>query len=130
MRSKQTHFRKAPVVLLVEDEFFVRMAAADDLADEGFHVLEAGTADVALAVLETFSDEVQAVFTDIDMPGSMNGLRLAEEVHRRWPHIVLMIASGDHKLRNEEVPDHGQFFAKPYSTATVAERIREQLKGH
>jgi two-component system, response regulator PdtaR len=59
-----------PVVLLVEDELLVRMAAADDLQDAGFHVLEAANADVALAVLEICSDDVQVLFTDIDMPGS------------------------------------------------------------
>ena len=64
----------SPVVLLVEDEPLVRMAAADDLQDAGFHVLEAANADVALAVLESCSDDVQVLFTDIDMPGSMNGL--------------------------------------------------------
>ncbi len=80
----------SPVVLLVEDEPLVRMAAADDLQDAGFHVLEAANADIALAVLESCSQHVQVLFTDIDMPGSMNGLDLAE----RPPALAAYLASG------------------------------------
>ncbi|MCD6070007.1 MAG: response regulator receiver protein, partial [Microvirga sp.] len=91
MMNSYSH--RTPVILLVEDEPLVRMAAADDLQDAGFHVLEAANADVALAVLESCSDDVQVLFTDIDMPGSMNGLALAESVQQRWPHISLLISS-------------------------------------
>src|SRR3712207_9139809 len=69
-----------PVVLLVEDEPLARMTAADELEEAGFQVLEAANADVALKVLEARSDEVQVLFTDVDMPGSMDGLALAEQV--------------------------------------------------
>ncbi len=92
-----SYSQHAPVVLLVEDEPLVRMAAADDLQEAGFHVLEAANADVALAVLEACSDNVQVLFTDIDMPGSMNGLDLAENVQQRWPHISLLISSAYHR---------------------------------
>src|SRR5215203_2112901 len=80
-----------PVVLLVEDEPLVRMTAADELEEAGFQVLEAANADVALKVLEARSDEVQVLFTDVDMPGSMDGLALAEQVHSRWPHVLLLM---------------------------------------
>ncbi len=74
-----TH-EEQPVVLLVEDEPLVRMTAVDELEDAGFRVLEAANADIALMVLEAQSDEVQVLFTDVDMPGSMNGMALAEHV--------------------------------------------------
>jgi CheY-like chemotaxis protein len=119
-----------PVVLLVEDELLVRMAAADDLEEAGFHVLEAANADVALAVLETYSDTVQVLFTDIDMPGSMNGLDLAESVQQRWPHISLLISSAYHKLHPGQIPDEGRFIPKPYSSDDVVQHIRELVTSH
>ena len=116
-----------PVVLLVEDELLVRMAAADDLQSAGFHVLEAANADVALAVLEACSDDVRVLFTDIDMPGSMNGLDLAENVQHRWPHISLLISSAYHKPNAEQMPDVGRFVPKPYSSEEVVQQIRELM---
>jgi CheY-like chemotaxis protein len=119
-----------PVVLLVEDELLVRMAAADDLEEAGFHVLEAANADVALAVLEACSDTVQVLFTDIDMPGSMNGLDLAESVQQRWPHISLLISSAYHRLHSGQIPDEGRFVPKPYSSEDVVQHIRELVTSH
>lgn len=80
-----------PVVLLVEDEPLVRMTAADELDEAGFQVLEAKNADEALTLLEAHSDEVQVLFTDVDMLGSMDGMALAERVYQRWPHVLLLI---------------------------------------
>lgn len=119
-----------PVVLLVEDEPLVRMAAADDLQDAGFHVLEAANADVALAVLESCSNDVQVLFTDIDMPGSMNGLDLAENVQQRWPHISLLISSAYHRPGPETLPDDGRFVPKPYCSDDVVQQIRELVTSH
>jgi two-component system, response regulator PdtaR len=119
-----------PVVLLVEDEPLVRMAAADDLQEAGFHVLEAANADVALAVLESCSDNVQVLFTDIDMPGTMDGLGLAESVQQRWPHISLLIASAYHRPHPEQIPDDGRFVPKPYCSDDVVRQIRDLMTGH
>jgi DNA-binding NtrC family response regulator len=118
---------ETPVVLLVEDEPLVRMATADDLEEAGFQVLEAANADVALAVLEARSDEVQVLFTDVDMPGSLDGLSLAENVHVRWPHISLLIASGYHRLHPDQLPDSGRFLPKPYCMNAVVHQIRQQI---
>src|ERR687898_2055622 len=95
-----------PVVLVVEDEPLVRMTAVDELEEAGFHVLEAANADVALAVLEARSDEVQVLFTNVDMPGSMDGMALAEQVYQRWPHIRLLISSGYARPHPNQIPDH------------------------
>jgi CheY-like chemotaxis protein len=119
-----------PVVLLVEDEPLVRMSAADDLQEAGFHVLEAANADVALAVLEACSDEVRVLFTDIDMPGSMNGLVLAESVRRRWPHISLLISSAYRRPHQSQIPRDGRFLPKPYCSDAVVQHIRELVTRH
>jgi two-component system, response regulator PdtaR len=116
-----------PVVFVVEDEPLVRMTAADELEEAGFHVLEAANADVALAVLEARSDEVQVLFTDVDMPGSMDGMALAEQVHQRWPHIRLLISSGYARPHPDEIPDHGHFVPKPYCGDTLVQHIAEMM---
>ncbi|WP_262266516.1 response regulator [Microvirga yunnanensis] len=123
----QAATKDPPVVLLVEDELLVRMTAADELEEAGFQVLEAANADVALAVLEARSDEVQVLFTDVDMPGSMDGLALAEQVYRRWPHVLLLISSGYARPDPDEIPDHGRFMPKPYGAATLVRHIHDMM---
>src|ERR687894_1746752 len=117
-----------PVVLIVEDEPLVRMTAADELEEAGFHVLEAANADVALAVLEARSDEVRVLFTDVHMPGSMDSMALAEQVHQRWPHILLLISSGYARPHPDEIPDHGHFVPKPYRASAVVGHICEMMR--
>lgn len=112
-------------VLVVEDEPLVRFDAVDALEDAGFDVVEAGNADVALAILSS-RDDIAVMFTDINMPGSMNGLELAAEVHKRWPAIRLIVTSGLVKPSCEDIPDDGLFIGKPYvaeRVAAVVERI-------
>jgi CheY-like chemotaxis protein len=121
----QTAIEDPPVILLVEDEPLVRMTAADELEEAGFHVLEAANADVALAVLEACADEVQVLFTDVHMPGSMDGIALAEQVHARWPHVRLLISSGYAQPGPDEIPDAGRFVPKPCRPATLFEQIDE-----
>jgi len=118
-----------PLVLLVEDEPLVRMTAADELDDAGFRVLEAKNADEALAVLEAHSDEVQVLFTDVNMPGSMDGMALAERVYQRWPHVLLLISSGYARPHPDEIPDHGRFLPKPYRGETLVRHITEMMRG-
>jgi two-component system, response regulator PdtaR len=71
---------------------------------------------------------VKVLFTDVDMPGSMNGMELAEQVHRRWPHVLLLISSGYARPRPDEIPDHGQFLPKPYRGATLVRHIMEMMQ--
>jgi CheY-like chemotaxis protein len=110
------------VVLVVEDDAFIRMLAADILQDEGFTVLEVATADEAWPILESRSD-IGVLFADVNMPGSMNGLTLAARVAERWPHIRLVLTSGRQGLSNDEVPDHGQFVQKPYRQSELVSAI-------
>jgi CheY-like chemotaxis protein len=115
------------IVLLVEDEPLVRMCAADILEDESFQVIEAATAPAALSILEK-RDDVTALFTDIDMPGGMNGLELAGIVHARWPHIALVVTSGRYRVGADHLPGDGIFIGKPYAAAAPVRIIRELIR--
>ncbi|GJE72711.1 response regulator [Methylorubrum podarium] len=103
----------APRILVVEDECFVRMVAVDMLEDAGLPVAEAPDADTALQLLEGRAQAFDALFTDIDMPGSMDGLTLAARVRARWPHIRLVVTSGRLRPNPDALPDAG-FLPKPY----------------
>jgi CheY-like chemotaxis protein len=115
-----------PVVLLVEDEPFVRMAAADALQDAGFEVIETVHAQAAQDVLRS-RDDIRVVFTDVRMPGSMNGLELATLVRRCWPHISLVVTSGHLEPVCGLLPEAAVFIAKPYAENTPAQVIQALL---
>jgi CheY-like chemotaxis protein len=115
---------KRPVVLVVEDEFLLRMDAADAIGAAGFEVIEAANADEAIEVLETRSD-ITVVFTDIQMPGSMDGLKLARAVRGRWPPIKIIATSGRLNVGEMDLPEGGRFLPKPYSPAQVTGVLRE-----
>ena len=101
-----------PAVLVVEDEMLLRMRAMDMVEDAGFTGVEAINADDALAILESRSD-IELLFTDIQMPGSMDGLKLAHAVHARWPSIKIILVSGQLKLTDHDKPVDSRFFGKP-----------------
>lgn len=111
-------------VLIVEDEPLIRVDAVDMVEDEGFTVFSASNAARALAILET-RDDIGILFTDIDMPGEMDGLDLARTVRKRWPHIAIIIVSGHTQLADAEVPNGGVFFSKPYLRATILKALHQ-----
>jgi two-component system, response regulator PdtaR len=111
-------------VLVVEDEAFIRMDVVDVLRAAGFEVLEATNAEEAIQMLECNSD-VRLVFTDIDMPGSMNGLKLAAAVRNRWPPVRIIATSGHVKIRAGDLPAGALFFSKPYQPLQIIDAIRE-----
>jgi len=111
-------------VLVVEDEVLIRMSIADSIADSGFTVYEAANADQAIHLLETHSD-IRILFTDIDMPGSMDGLRLAEAVRNRWPPVKIVITSGHVNIGADELAEDERFFAKPYDTDKVIRTLHD-----
>jgi CheY-like chemotaxis protein len=115
-----------PVVLLVEDEPLVRMFGADVLEEAGYEVLEAADGDEALQVLEARSD-IHVLFTDVNMPGSLDGLDLARLVHERRPGIKLLIASGQVRLNDNEIPDSGRFLPKPYNPDDILREVRNLI---
>jgi CheY-like chemotaxis protein len=113
-------------VLIVEDEFLLRADAGDFMRDAGFIVYEAGNADEAIALLE-LHEGIRAVFTDIQMPGPMDGLKLAHYVRGRWPPIKLIITSGRAKPRAEDMPAGSGFFDKPYLLENVAASLQAMI---
>jgi CheY-like chemotaxis protein len=116
-----------PLVLVVEDEFLVRMNAVSLLEEAGFGVLEAASADEAIALLESERD-IGIVFTDINMPGSMDGLRLAHAIRNRWPPIELVLTSGLVRVRDDDLPARGRFLSKPYDPNTLVEVVTSLAK--
>jgi CheY-like chemotaxis protein len=110
---------KRPVVLIVEDEFLLRMDAVDMIVAAGFEVVEAGDADEAIEILESRRD-ITVVFTDIQMPGSMDGLKLARAVRGRWPPIKIVATSGHVGVGKRICPKAGGFYRNP----TVQYRLR------
>jgi len=115
---------KPITVLVVEDEPFVRMDAVDIVEEAGFIAVEAPNADEAIRILETNPD-IRVIFTDIDMPGSMDGLKLAFAVRDRWPPVIIMIASGHQRPGAADLPAHARFFSKPYGRAAIKTALLE-----
>jgi CheY-like chemotaxis protein len=111
------------VVLVVEDDHLARMHAVDLIEEAGFVVVEAGGAEEAIAILETRRD-VDVVFTDIVMPGAMDGLQLARYIHSKWPPIKIIATSGRFSIQ-DELPEGGVFLPKPYSADVVTSVLRE-----
>ena len=124
MFPKMTSERTIPVILIVEDEALVRLSAVGMLEDAGFRMIEAVNSDEALELLAADSD-VQLLFTDVNMPGTIDGLALARQVHDRWPHIGIMVASAKQVRQPEELPAGSRFEQKPYSSASVVGHARE-----
>jgi two-component system, response regulator PdtaR len=114
--------RGTKTILLVDDEPLVRMFAAYTLADAGYAVLEAGTAEEALKLIATGAPFV-AVMTDIEMPGQIDGLELARIIEAQWTTIPVVLVSGRRLPRPNELPPQALFLAKPYS----ADRLIETL---
>src|SRR6202012_1732112 len=110
------------MVLVVEDEALIRMHCADMIRDLGFEVIEAVDADEAVSLLESVPG-IKVVFTDIQMPGSMDGLRLAAAIRDRWPPVALLITSGKVRPPTDDMPDGARFIPKPYSPWQLKEQL-------
>lgn len=113
-----------PYVLVVEDEFFSRLHAVDLVEAAGYRAIEAANADEAIAILEARKD-IRIVFTDIDMPGSMDGLKLARAVRDRWPPIELILTSGHFDVPEGDIPKGGLFFSKPYRDDEIVSALQK-----
>ncbi len=116
----------ARAVLVVEDEFLLRMQAVDMVEDAGYTSIEAVDADEAFAILESRSD-IALLFTDIQMPGSMDGLRLAHVVHKRWPPIKIILVSGQLRPSGSDIPRLSRFFGKPLVSGEMVLEMRNMM---
>lgn len=117
--------RKA-VILIVEDNAVIRMGAVDLVVHAGYEALEASNAEDAIRLLEARTDIV-LVFTDVGMPGTMDGIKLAHYIRNRWPPVKLIVASGRSIVEQSRLPEGTHFFPKPYNDGTIVEQIRRML---
>jgi two-component system, response regulator PdtaR len=111
-------------VLVVEDEFFSRLHAVNLVENAGYRAVEASNADDAIAILEARKD-IRVVFTDMDMPGSMDGLKLAHAIRKRWPPIEVILTSGHFNLSDDDMPERGRFFPKPYRDQEIISTLHD-----
>jgi CheY-like chemotaxis protein len=114
------------VVLVVEDEMLLRMRAVDMVEDAGYTPVEAVDAEQAVAILESRSD-IALLFTDIQMPGSMDGLELAHSVHERWPPIRIIMVSGQLNAANIDIPADSRFFGKPLEPGKMIAEMQNMI---
>ncbi|MBU4529411.1 MAG: response regulator [Hoeflea sp.] len=115
-----------PVVLIVEDSPIIRMSAVDLVLSSGYEALEAGDADEAIRILE-LRDDIDLVFTDVQMPGTMDGIKLSHYIRDRWPPVKLIIASGAEIVAESMLPGGSSFFSKPYDEITITEAMANLL---
>jgi CheY-like chemotaxis protein len=114
------------VILVVEDQAIIRMGAVALVVEAGYDALEAEDADEAIRILEARTD-IRLVFTDVDMPGTMDGMKLTHYIRKRWPPVKLLVASGMMILKESEFPEGAKFFPKPYSERNIVEAITALL---
>jgi|SRR5215211_5023001 len=113
-----------PVILVVEDEFLVRILEVDFLRDAGFRVVEAQDADEAFEMLRR-RPEIAAVLTDVDMPGSLNGFEFARLVKQGWPEVGVLTISGKARPTAGDLPEGVEFVRKPFRPQALVERVRD-----
>jgi DNA-binding NtrC family response regulator len=111
-------------VLVVEDEPLQRLMALDLVEEAGFAAVPAASAQQALRVLESRTDII-IVFTDIDLPGGLDGMRLAAMIRDRWPPIQFIVTSGHMATDAVLLPPNSQFFAKPYQHERIVQALRQ-----
>lgn len=113
-----------PIALIVEDDAFQLMMAGEIAEEAGLQPVLANNADEAMAVLEA-RDDIRVLVTDVSMPGAMDGLDLARQVHDRWPLIDIIVVSG-HVPKNETLlPKRGRFFTKPYPSQNMVSTLKD-----
>ena len=113
-------------VLVVEDEALIRLTVIDVLEEAGFEVLEAGSADAALEIVN--EQTIHLLFTDIQMPGRLSGVDLANVVAQRFPDAGIIVASGRLTPDDIALPPTAAFFSKPYEFATIVARLQAWSK--
>lgn len=111
-----------PVVLVVEDSGVIRLGVVDLVQAAGYEALQAANADEAIRILEARTD-VDLVFTDVQMPGTMDGIKLSHYIRDRWPPVKIIVASGAKILEESALPIGSRFFSKPYDERTIIEAM-------
>ncbi len=114
---------RRPIVLVVEDDFLLRMDAVNIVRDAGFEAVEAANADEAIAIIEA-DPNIHVGFTDVQMPGTMDGLKLAKFIRNRWPPIKIVATSGRVRVTENDLPEGSVFVPKPYTPAQIISTLR------
>jgi two-component system, response regulator PdtaR len=117
------------VILLVEDDAIIRMGTVDLVLSAGYEALEAKGADDAIHILESRND-IDLVFTDVQMRGRMDGIKLSHYIRERWPSVELIVASGIAIFEESSLPEGSQFFSKPYNDFAIADTMARMLASH
>jgi two-component system, response regulator PdtaR len=125
-QQPEKYMPKQPVILVVEDDPIIRMGALQFVAAAGFDAIEASDADEAIRILEARSD-IHLVFTDVGMPGTMDGVKLAHYIRHRWPPVKLIVASGKGVVDESHLPAGARFFPKPYNDSAVVGAMTAML---
>ena len=118
---------RRPFALVVDDDTLILMDASGILEDAGFRPLEATDVDAAEIILVEYADEIVLLFTDVQMPGTMDGLKLAHFIRDRWPPVKLMVASGATILEESSLPAGSSFFSKPYDDSKITDAMARLL---
>jgi CheY-like chemotaxis protein len=116
------HTTRKPVVLVVDDEALLRLIAVDILETAGFTTIEASDADEALTLMRDHP-EIAVLFTDVQMPGTLDGIDLACRVHAERPKVSLLVTSGNIRPRCGDLPECGHFLPKPYCERDVVREV-------
>jgi CheY-like chemotaxis protein len=117
---------QSAAVLVVEDEYLIRLSTSSCLEAAGFTVYEANNAAEAICLLELYN-EIRLIFTDINMPGSMNGLALAHYVRGRWPPVKIIVTSGYKKMKGTDLPVGALFIEKPYHAKHIVQKMKQLI---
>lgn len=117
----------APYALVVDDDGFIRMDAMDILSEAGFRTFEASDGDKAMTLLGLEHAQIVLLFTDVQMPGSRDGFAVARETAERWPHIAIVVASGQLQPGPGDMPEGARFIGKPFTADMVHDYLREIL---
>jgi DNA-binding NtrC family response regulator len=117
---------RVPLVLVVEDEVFIRWNAVEIVQEAGWRAVEAANSEEALVALAEHPS-VEVLFIDVNMPGAFDGLELARQVHRTHPHIQIVVTSGKRAIPTSEIPDDGTFLPKPYGVDDLVRAVERKL---
>ena len=119
-----------PSAIVVDDDAIVLTDATSILEEAGFRVFTAMDSEAALELLSEHGDDITLLFTDVEMPGPMDGFHLAREVARRWPEIAIVVASGRRRPGPEDLPPGATFIGKPFSAELVHHHVHKVVPEH
>src|SRR5215813_11302633 len=117
---------RGATILTIEDELLISEYLGDVLRDAGYEVIATSNADDAIAILESRND-IRVIITDVEMPGSMDGLKLARAVRGRWPPIKIIVTTGKRRPANDEMPHGSLFLSKPYNPGLVIDAVQRLI---